>query len=408
MTAIGAPRASSPLKNFLICVGLRFESDSDEAAFFKEFALDRKGQAQAALALGGVLLYIYFVWDRIIDPVGAQTTTLIRGLILAPFTWAMALVLFARASERWFETICTTGAIVVSLGLSVVGMLLKGGFNLCVTGIMLFVFFVITALPVRVPAFAAICIVTWPAFFVFEQFGTGTLPGMWIVNNLCIATAWVLGLFAAAVRETVARRQFRMQRELGATRSQVGVLRESNRVLEAHNRRILEARAASIVVSYRRSDADAIAGRIRDRLVGQFGEHAIFMDIDSIPIGFDFREQIRVAMQNTDVVVAIIGPHWTGMTGDGHVRIDDATDPVRIELEMALQRQIPIIPVLVGEATMPAATDLPPSLRELSFRNAVQVSSGVDFHPHADRLLRSIDRILAERHEGDLGRKSPS
>lgn len=382
-------------------VGLRFESDAEEDAFFQEFSLAKRKIAQASLALGGVLIYVYFVWDRIIDPAGSQTTTLIRGLILAPFTWAVGLLLFARAAERWFETLLVIAPIVVSIGLSIVGALLKGGFNLCVTGIMLLVFFVITALPIRVPAFAVVCLVSWPAFFVFEQFGQDTLPGMWIVNNLCIGTAWVMGLFAAVVREIAARQQFRTQRELGATKSQVGALTATNRALELQNRRILRARDASIVVSYRRADTDAIAGRIRDRLVGNFGERAIFMDIDSIPIGVDFREKIRVAMMDTQMVIAVIGPHWIGTEANGHSRIRDESDPVRIELEMALSRNIPIVPVLVSDAVMPTPSELPTSLRELSFRNAIQISSGVDFHPHVDRLIRSIDRIMENPHGDD-------
>jgi hypothetical protein len=44
-----------------------------------------------------------------------------------------------------------------------------------------------------------------------------------------------------------------------------------------------------IVISYRRKDSDAITGRIRDHLARHFGEDAVFMDIDSIPIGEDFR-----------------------------------------------------------------------------------------------------------------------
>jgi hypothetical protein len=48
-----------------------------------------------------------------------------------------------------------------------------------------------------------------------------------------------------------------------------------------------------IVISYRRQDSEAIAGRIRDRLAGHYGAESIFMDIDNIPFGTDFREHIR-------------------------------------------------------------------------------------------------------------------
>jgi hypothetical protein len=149
-----------------------------------------------------------------------------------------------------------------------------------------------------------------------------------------------------------------------------------------------------ILISYRRNDSDAITGRIRDRVAGHYGDHSVFMDIDSIPFGLDFRKQVQEALQQNDVVLAIIGPQWTGIGVDGAARIQEESDPVRIEVQTALKRGIPTIPVLVGEATMPKPTDLPESLKELPFLNACEVSAGRDFNQHMDRLLRSIDRIL--------------
>jgi hypothetical protein len=75
-------------------------------------------------------------------------------------------------------------------------------------------------------------------------------------------------------------------------------------------------------------------------------------------------------------------------------RIHDDADPVRIEVETALQRGVPVIPVLVGDTKMPTASQLPPSLKDFAFRNAVRVDSGQDFDHHTDRLLRAMDRVL--------------
>jgi len=69
---------------------------------------------------------------------------------------------------------------------------------------------------------------------------------------------------------------------------------------------------ANIFISYRRSDSAAIAGRIRDRLAQYYGADAIFIDIDSIPFGIDFRQQIQEAMTKNDLVLALIGPKWIG------------------------------------------------------------------------------------------------
>lgn len=151
---------------------------------------------------------------------------------------------------------------------------------------------------------------------------------------------------------------------------------------------------AKIFISYRRSDSDAIAGRIRDRLALQFGEDSVFMDIDNIPPGVDFRTHIRSALAQADAAVVVIGTEWLGLENGGHRRIDNPDDPVRTELEAALTRNMPVIPVLVRGARMPSQSDLPASLGELSFRNAADVDSGKDFHLHMERVIRSLERGL--------------
>jgi hypothetical protein len=152
-----------------------------------------------------------------------------------------------------------------------------------------------------------------------------------------------------------------------------------------------------ITISYRRSDSDAIAGRIRDRLASHFGDESVFMDIDSIPFGFDFRDHIQEALAQNDILIAVIGPQWLGPGKGGSLRIMDETDPVRIEIETALKNGSAIIPVLVGGAVMPEPADLPESLKNLAFRNAAQVDAGRDFNQHAERLIRSMDFILTKK-----------
>ncbi len=149
-----------------------------------------------------------------------------------------------------------------------------------------------------------------------------------------------------------------------------------------------------ITVSYRRDDSEAITGRIFDRLVAHYGKTAVFRDIDNIPPGVDFRKHIDDALQETDVLIVVVGRRWMGSARPGSVRLHDEADPVRIEVEIALKRGIAVVPVLVGDTKMPTAAQLPATLREFAFRNAVRVDSGQDFDHHIDRLLRAMDRTL--------------
>ena len=156
---------------------------------------------------------------------------------------------------------------------------------------------------------------------------------------------------------------------------------------------------AKIIVSYRRSDSAAIAGRIFDRLVAHYGEGSVFMDIDNIPFGIDFRAHIRSEMLHSNLLIAVIGPAWAGAMPDGQTRLSDAADPVRVELEAALRQGIPILPLLIEGATMPSAQQLPEPLRDLAFINAAPVETGRDFRAHMDRVIRSIDALLLPRED---------
>ena len=151
----------------------------------------------------------------------------------------------------------------------------------------------------------------------------------------------------------------------------------------------------SILISYRREDSADIAGRITDRLVDRFGKTAVFKDVDSIPFGRDFREHLQKAVGRCDALLVIIGKQWCDASTHGKRRLDDPRDHLRIEIESALARNIPVIPVLVQGASMPEEELLPESLRSLTYRNAVPVRPDPDFNIDLDRLMRGMEAQFA-------------
>lgn len=64
---------------------------------------------------------------------------------------------------------------------------------------------------------------------------------------------------------------------------------------------------SKILISYRRKDSADVTGRIYDRLVQQFGREAVFMDVDSIPFGVDFRKYLTEQVSKCEVCIAVIG-----------------------------------------------------------------------------------------------------
>src|SRR5882724_6162941 len=126
---------------------------------------------------------------------------------------------------------------------------------------------------------------------------------------------------------------------------------------------------SKIFISYRRDDSAVIAGRIYDHLIpplGPFEPEDVFKDVDSIPLGVNFKKYISEKVAECGVCLVIIGPKWVDIADEhGNQRLDNPSDPVRIEVESALQRDIPVIPLLVMGAQMPVENALPETLRGL-------------------------------------------
>jgi hypothetical protein len=155
------------------------------------------------------------------------------------------------------------------------------------------------------------------------------------------------------------------------------------------------AATGSIFISYRRDDSADITGRIYDPLVQHFSRDTVFKDVDSIPLGIDFRQHLESALSQCRVLLAVMGERWSGTdSATGKQRIDDPYDHVRLELELALARNIPVIPVLVRNFSIPAADKLSGSLQSLAYRNGINVRQDPDFHGDMDRLVKGIGSHL--------------
>ena len=151
-----------------------------------------------------------------------------------------------------------------------------------------------------------------------------------------------------------------------------------------------------IFVSYRRSDSRMITGRLWQQLCGEVGRENVFFDHDSLPPGRDFPSQIATAIQQSQVVLVVIGPTWVTATRDGLQRLGQPDDHVRREVELALEHVEVVVPVLVEGATVPEPGSLPESLRPLVTRTGVQLREDPDFLPDAERLIARLRRSIGD------------
>ena len=149
-----------------------------------------------------------------------------------------------------------------------------------------------------------------------------------------------------------------------------------------------------IFISYRRGDDPGSAGRLLDMLKTAFEAEQLFIDVDNIEPGLDFVQVIQERVAQSQVLLAVIGKNWCDARGaDGSRRLDDPSDIVRLEIESAIGQKKRVIPVLIGDIKMPAAENLPESLRLLTQRNAVQIRHE-RFRDDTARLTEALKHAL--------------
>ena len=153
---------------------------------------------------------------------------------------------------------------------------------------------------------------------------------------------------------------------------------------------------SKIFLNYRRKDSEQYVfglGLLLDqRYPGQ-----VFWDRDTLKPGMKYRTEIEHTLRECAVVVAVIGEQWSSMKDEaGTRRIDIPNDVLRLELKIALERDIPVIPVLVGNAAMPDTRELPEELHMLADWQAMRLSLD-DAKGSVARLFAVIEGILEER-----------
>lgn len=154
---------------------------------------------------------------------------------------------------------------------------------------------------------------------------------------------------------------------------------------------------SGVFISYRRDDTAGHAGRLFDHLQRAFGADGVFMDLDDIGRGDTFAEILTTKLQDSDVLIAVVGRRWLTLTDPaGRRRLDSDDDWVREEIRTALRAGHLVIPVRVDGAAMPAAADLPEDLRDLMGRQWAEVRDGSAFEHDVEDLIRDIRRRRAK------------
>lgn len=149
----------------------------------------------------------------------------------------------------------------------------------------------------------------------------------------------------------------------------------------------------SVFISYRREDAAGYAGHLNESLARWLEGWRLFLDVGSIQPGWEFGQAIEHAVQHADALIALIGPRWLGTDAS---RILAPDDFVRVEVAAGLAAGIPVIPVLVGDARLPNAAQLPEELRPLLRKHAIELRDET-WRQDIERLARALQQLVQDR-----------
>ena len=154
------------------------------------------------------------------------------------------------------------------------------------------------------------------------------------------------------------------------------------------------AKGNNVFVSYRREESAHVAGRIYDHLEREFGVGKVFFDVENIPIGVDFRSSIRNALLKSQALVLVIGKQWVKRFRRSATwlswRVSRTIDYVHVEIELALNHNVRILPLLVDGARMPSEADLPDEISQICYFQAAQIREGLDFRADIAKIIVAI------------------
>lgn len=167
------------------------------------------------------------------------------------------------------------------------------------------------------------------------------------------------------------------------------------RTMVAKSKRPAAKRRRTIVsklfISYRRHDTQYPAHMIYAALIRSVPGARVFMDVDSIPLGSNFRKVLKDWVHQCDALLALIGPGWLDSIDPKtkRRRLENPNDFVRVEISEALEREIPVIPILLDGTQLPDADLLPKDLKELVERQAAHLELR-NFETDVQHLIKRL------------------
>lgn len=154
---------------------------------------------------------------------------------------------------------------------------------------------------------------------------------------------------------------------------------------------------SDIFISYRRDDSGFAADRIYASLCDKFGSQAVFIDRDGIPPGVRWDRYLSDKVNQCQVMLVVIGPQWLDIRDHrtNEKRLDQNIDFVRYEIEIAIDRGIPIIPLFLEGSPRLSEDRLPSSICELIKWQGMQIRRDPEFERDMSKLGLSLEALFS-------------
>jgi hypothetical protein len=170
-----------------------------------------------------------------------------------------------------------------------------------------------------------------------------------------------------------------------------------------------------IFISYRQSDTQSEASRLKENLEDVFGRENVFFDIETLEPGLNFAEAIEKTIRQSAVVLVLIGPTWAEIKDDqGNPRLFKEDDWIRKEVAMALALHgsgTTVIPVLIKGAKSLTKSQLPENIQSLADfqRGEITIKRWrYDVEDLIKTLEKSVPRLKAATPNPALDRITPT
>ena len=333
------------------------------------------------LLLPCTFLYIFFfLWDLAQEDADIITSLIIRcGVQLQAV--AFFAFTFSKRFLSWGQAATCTLITVGAIGVALILFLFQDGFILGVAGICL----CHTAgssflmLQFRYSFLSAILILAVTNILIVFDESAYDLQFVLINTNFFLVSYLGFGLITSYAAELHLRQRFRDTGTLFRwTRSEAS-----------------PERGMRLFFSYRRLGASGIVQRMEDQLQSVLGHDVLIKDIDATELGSDYRLYLGRRIRRCKLLLAVVGQIWCNAEGHSASILDD-NDAIRTEIEIAMNLNVPILPVLVEGAHMPEPDELPDSIRGFANFNPTIVREDPFFGSDMDLLVQHLNNTIGE------------